>query len=105
MKEFEYDLTVAAEELGEVIVEALAAQKVITKALRFGLSDEYYAEGRSKAEKLREELIDVMICARILAESGVIDFISSADVSEARQAKQAKIERTKDEARRNGCLT
>ena len=105
MKQHELLLTVVAEELGEVAVEALAAQKIVSKALRFGLTHlAHNEELRTRAQNLRDEFLDVMICVRRLSELDLIAPITEKDVDAWYAAKQERIVRKMQESKDSGCL-
>src|SRR5262245_37057955 len=80
----EYLLTHTSEEGSELI-------KACSKALRFGLPHFWDKEQKTNVEAIREELIDVMAMARILARNDVIEYITEDEVTEAMQAKKQKL--------------
>jgi len=74
VNEEQHLLVTLSEELTELIAEALAAQKAISKALRFGLDDPWRDEefDGSPREKIHHELNDVIGVAELLAERGTL---------------------------------
>lgn len=96
MNRREYLLSCLAEEGCEV------GQRV-SKALRFGLSEVQPGQGQTNADRICDELGDIIAVACILRDEGVIgDFMPDAD---AVSAKLDKIERFMAISRREGALS
>lgn len=93
MNRSEYLLTCLAEECAEV------AQRV-SKALRFGLNEIQAGQASNNAERVSDELADVLAMIEIAVREDIIPE-PIADVS----AKLAKIERFMAISREQGTLT
>jgi NTP pyrophosphatase (non-canonical NTP hydrolase) len=87
----EYELTLLSEELGEVIDECLQAQKRISKLKRFGPDEVMPGQLIDNATRLRDELLDVLICVEFLTVRGLLDPIEREDVAQAYHERKAKI--------------
>lgn len=98
----EYELTLLSEELGEVIDECLQAQKRISKLKRFGPDEVMAGQLKDNATRLRDELLDVLICVEFLTVRGLIEFIDRDDVMNAYSERKAKIESNLARSHHNG---
>lgn len=85
MDRSEHLLTCLAEECGEV------SQRVM-KALRFGLAEVQTGQSLNNAERIEEELRDLISVAQILHEDGILSK-KFAPTPIERETKRAKIER------------
>lgn len=88
----EYELTLLSEELGETIDECLQAQKRISKLKRFGPDEIMSGQLKDNAQRLRDELLDVLICVELLTERGLFKRITQQDVNHAYFERKAKID-------------
>lgn len=92
----EHLLTCLAEECTEV------GQRV-AKALRFGLTEIQSGQPLTNAERIAEELRDLIAVATILEAEGALDDIRPT--LDQIMAKRAKIERFMEISRREGALS
>lgn len=97
MNEKEHALTVLMEECSEV-------QKAITKALRFGLTHYWEAEGKLNKEAIEDELRDVLFMMNRCFELGLIEHPDNLEPS-AKFEKSQKFERTLAMSRRIGTVS
>ncbi len=65
MNESEHLLVCLAEECAEI-------QQAVTKALRFGLRDGYPESGRTNAQDIRKEMVDLIAVWELLEEKQII---------------------------------
>lgn len=98
MNRTEHLLTCLAEECAEV------AQRV-SKALRFGLDEVQPGQAQSNAERISDEIVDVISVASILAAEGVLPQLLVSDLFDAEQHKLEKIERFMAISREQGVLS
>jgi hypothetical protein len=88
----EYELTLLSEELGETIDECLQAQKRVSKLKRFGPDDIMPGQLVDNATRLRNEILDVLLCVEMLTERGLFKRITQQDVNHAYFERKAKID-------------
>lgn len=108
----ELAMITTVEELGEVATEAqelltkaLSAQKRVTKMMRFGPTEVQPLQSKDNSTRLRDEIIDVLICVRFLQSRGLITPISTLDVDLAYLDRKAKIDAMRRRSIDHGRLT
>jgi len=93
----DHDLVLLMEESDEAGLELLAALlatgKRCSKQLRFGRDEVQPGQLLANHERLRTELLDVLVCIKFLERSGQIEVIDDNHVRDHMAAKQAKIDR------------
>ena len=87
--------------LGEEGVEV--AQRC-SKLLRFGAGEIQPGQDLTNTERLRGEVVDLLAMVRMLADEGLIEPISDADLP-AMEAKRQKVEKFLKYSRLQGTLT
>lgn len=92
MNKTEHLLTCLAEECAEV-------QQAVTKALRFGLDDNF--KETTPAQDIVRECIEVIAVIKLLEEEGLIEIIGAL---EAIEQKKAKIRHYMQYAKERGTL-
>lgn len=90
----EYLLTCLIEECAEV-------QKEATKALRFGLDDNWKERGRQD-QRIANEFVDVLSIYDMLVEEGLLDNISTEEMI---RMKKERVEKYMRYAKERGTLT
>lgn len=105
MNEEQHLLITLLEECAELIYEATALQKAVTKALRFGLDDPWRDEefDGSPRDLIHKELNDVVGVAELLSERGVLPF-HYIDGALVEAKKQRVIDFGFEYARKQGTL-
>lgn len=74
----------------------------VGKALRFGLDEVQVGQGFTNAERISQEITDLLVIADILSAEGLVPY--PKDVDEAKRAKRAKVERWMRHAEHVGTL-
>lgn len=100
----EYELRLLDEELGEMIDECRQAQKRVSKLMRFGAAEVMPGQVLDNSTRLRDEILDVLICVEFLTERGVIERIEREDLIQAYQERKAKIQSNLRRSQENGCV-
>jgi len=93
MNKTEYLLTCLVEECAEV-------QKEATKALRFGLEDNWRDQGK-QSERIVHEFCDLISIYDMLVEEGLIDDVTTAEMIEM---KKQRVHKYMHYARERGTL-
>jgi hypothetical protein len=86
MKKVEHLLVILMEECAEVAKEA-------SKALRFGLQDQYPAGGETNAERIVREYGDLAAAMQMLFQENALTWPSYTEVKERQDAKIAKVKK------------
>ena len=94
MNKKEYLLTCLIEECSEV-------QKEGTKALRFGLDDNWKDHGK-QSDRIVHEFIDLTAVYEMMVEEGMIDDVSTKEMI---QAKKERVRKYMGYAKERGTLT
>lgn len=97
MNRQEYMLTCLAEECLEVA-------KRCTKALRFGLDEVQPGHELTNADRIQEEMIDVLTIHRMLKEEGLLPVGLLNEDLMAMETKREKVEKFMAYSREQGCL-
>ena len=92
----EYLLTCLIEECSEV-------QKEATKALRFGMDDNWKDHGK-QSDRIVHEFIDLLSIYEMLIQDGHIKDVSVEEVLELTVAKKTRVEKFMGYARDRGTL-
>lgn len=93
----EHHLIVLAEEAAEIAHRA-------SKQLRFGADEVQPGQPDTNRHRLREEVLDLMVCVDFLVESGQLAPISKYDIEVHSQHKREKINRMIAHSIEVGCL-
>ena len=96
MNKTEYLLTCLTEECSEV-------QKECTKAMRFGLDDNWKERGK-QSERIMHEFVDLMAVYESLVEEGCLEAYSTQDLYIMVQNKKERLEKYMNYARERGTL-
>lgn len=86
MTKVEHLLVILMEECAEVAKEA-------SKALRFGLQDQYGESGETNAQRIMREYCDLTAAMHMLMEENALVLPSYTEVKERQNAKIAKVNR------------
>jgi hypothetical protein len=97
MNKKEHYLTILAEECSEVAICANRLAQRVTKALRFGVDEIQPGQLLSNAERIAQELNDLIGSVEMLIDDGILDWQVNRDAVEAKKEKiKYFLERSKE---------
>ena len=96
MNKVEYLLTCFTEECSEI-------QKECTKALRFGLDDNWKERGKQR-DRISHEFVDLLAVYEALVDAGLLETYSTEELITMIQAKKERLNKYMEYARERGTL-